>query len=132
MRQVPGTSANFSERRRAFPTISKRADTVGKYIHATEFTNGVGGHLIKIQKNTLKAEAESLRSDAAKFEDNYLNSPGGSDQAKLNEELRFNNTMKASTLDGEVSRPRYCECGKVRRQLPGQYFLKSGCEHEPE
>ncbi|HYS39941.1 MAG TPA: hypothetical protein VEO01_30375 [Pseudonocardiaceae bacterium] len=74
-----------------------------KYIHATEFTNGFGGHLIKIQKNTLKAEAESLRSDAAKFEDNYLNSPGGSDQAKLNEELRFNNMMKASAVDGEVS-----------------------------
>jgi uncharacterized protein YukE len=74
-----------------------------KYIHATEFTNGVAGHLIDIQNKTLKAEAESLRTDAAKFEDNYLNSPGGSDQAKLNEELRFNNMMKASALDGEVS-----------------------------
>jgi hypothetical protein len=74
-----------------------------KYIHATEFTNGVAGHLIDIQKKTLKAEAESLRTDATKLEDNYLNSPGGSDQAKLNEELRFNNMMKASTLGGEVS-----------------------------
>jgi uncharacterized protein YukE len=73
-----------------------------KYIHASEFTNGVGGHLIEIQKNTLKAEAASLRSEAAKFEDNYLHSPGGSAQAKLNEELRFNNMMKASDVDGDV------------------------------
>jgi hypothetical protein len=30
-----------------------------KYIHATEFTKGVGGHLIDMQKNTLKAQTES-------------------------------------------------------------------------
>jgi uncharacterized protein YukE len=76
--------------------------TSKKYIHASEFTNGVGGHLLEIQRSTLKAEADSLRTDAAKFEDNYLHSPGGSAQAKLNEELRFNNMMKASELDGDV------------------------------
>ncbi len=40
------------------------ADLTGKkYIHASDFTNGVGGHLIEIQKSTLKAEAKSLRGE---------------------------------------------------------------------
>jgi hypothetical protein len=74
-----------------------------KYLHATDFTNGIGGRLIDIQQHTLKAEADSLRADATKLEGHYLNSPGGSDQAKLNDELRSNNVMKASELDGDVS-----------------------------
>jgi hypothetical protein len=92
----------FDDTKRAGETVWE--DLFGKkYIHATEFTNGVAGHLIDIQAKTLKTEAQSRRTDAAKLAENYLNSPGGSDQARLNEELRFNNMMKASALDGEVA-----------------------------
>lgn len=78
-------------------------DLSGKrYLHATDFTNELAGHLIEIQRTTLKAQAASLRTEASKFEDNYLHSPGGSDQARLNESLRLQNTLEASALDGEV------------------------------
>jgi uncharacterized protein YukE len=59
-----------------------------RYEYATDFTNGVGGHLIEIQRRTLSSQAAHLRTQAQLFEDNYLNSPGGSDAAKLNEQLR--------------------------------------------
>ncbi|HEX3778744.1 MAG TPA: hypothetical protein VHX38_03700 [Pseudonocardiaceae bacterium] len=84
-----------------------------KYLHASDFTNGIAGHVIDLQKDALKAKAASLEEQAAKFEDNYLNSPGGSDQAKLNEELRFNNMMEASDVEGDVA-----DLAKIGSKIP--------------
>jgi hypothetical protein len=78
-------------------------DLSGKrYLHATDFTNGVAGGLIEIQRDSLRKQAAFLREEAAKFDYFYLHSPGGSDEAMGHEKMRFENVMKAARLDGEA------------------------------
>lgn len=66
-----------------------------RYEHATDFTNGVAGALIEVQRKTLSNQAAHLREQAQRFEDNYRNSPGGSDAARVNEQLRTDAIMGA-------------------------------------
>lgn len=64
------------------------------YLHAADFTNGVAGELVGIQRRVLKAEATVRTAEAAKYEENYRNSLGGSEQARFNEQARSTNTME--------------------------------------
>lgn len=74
-----------------------------RYIHAAEFTNGVGGDLITLHESILKKESARLLDEAKVAEARYLSSPGGSAEAKLYEEMRLSKTMGAADLDAEAA-----------------------------
>jgi len=74
-----------------------------RYIHAAEFTNGVGGDLITLHESILKKESARLLDEAKVAEARYLSSPGGSTEAKLYEEMRLSKTMGAADLDAEAA-----------------------------
>lgn len=78
-------------------------DLSGKtYIHATDFTNAAAGELIKMNKSILKKESARLLDESKTAETRYLNSSGGSPEAKFQEELRLSKTMAASELESEA------------------------------
>lgn len=74
-----------------------------RYIHAAEFTNGFASDLIALHKSILKKESARLLDEAKVAEARYLASPGGSAEAKLNEELRLAKTMGAADLEAEAA-----------------------------
>jgi len=74
-----------------------------RYIHAAEFTNGLASDLITLHKSILKKESARLLDEAKVAEGRYLSSPGGSAEAKLNEELRLAKTMGAADLEAEAT-----------------------------
>jgi hypothetical protein len=73
-----------------------------KYIHATDFTNDLAGDLIKAHTSILKKEAQRLTNESKVAEARYLSSPGGSPEAKFQEEVRLSKVMGASELDEEA------------------------------
>jgi hypothetical protein len=74
-----------------------------KYVHATNFTNGVAGDLIKLHRSILTKESSRLLDEAKTAEGRYLKSPGGSAEAKFQERIRLAKTMGASDLEAEAA-----------------------------
>lgn len=74
-----------------------------RYLNATVFTNGVAGDLIKMSQSSLKGESVRLLDEAKTSEARYLKSPGGSPEAKLQEQMRFSKTMAASDLEANAA-----------------------------
>ncbi|SFE07516.1 hypothetical protein SAMN04487819_107226 [Actinopolyspora alba] len=54
-----------------------------RYIHATDFTNGVVGGLVARNTSIMRAEANRLDAEARTAESRYLKSPGGSTEAEF-------------------------------------------------
>jgi hypothetical protein len=73
-----------------------------KYIHATDFTNGLAGDLIKKHTSILEQEAQRLTNESKIAQARYLRSPGGSPEAKFQEELRLSKVMGAAELESEA------------------------------
>ncbi len=73
-----------------------------KYINATDFINGLAGDLIARHKSILGKDAQRLTDEARTAEARYLRSPGGSPEAKFQEELRLSKVLGASELESEA------------------------------
>lgn len=73
-----------------------------KYITATDFTSGVAGNLIDKHKSILEKEAQRLTDESKSAEARYLRSPGGSPEAKFQEEMRLSKALGASELESEA------------------------------
>jgi hypothetical protein len=73
-----------------------------KYINAVDFTNGFAGDLIEKHKSILEKEANRLSGEAKTAEARYLKSPGGSPEAKFQEETRHSKVLGASELESDA------------------------------
>ncbi|SDP56214.1 hypothetical protein SAMN04487905_105219 [Actinopolyspora xinjiangensis] len=83
-----------------------------RYIHATDFTNGVVGGLVARNTSIMRAEANRLDAEARTAESRYLRSPGGSAESKFQTQQQM-----AKASQAEDTRVR---AGRFARRVGGK------------
>ncbi|PRW65230.1 WXG100 family type VII secretion target [Actinopolyspora mortivallis] len=75
------------------------SDLWGKrYVHATDFTNGVVGGLVARHTSIMRAEASRLDAEARTAESRYLKAPGGSPEARFQTQQQMAKASHAADL----------------------------------